>query len=216
MFVAGTDTSAITTEWALAELINHPDVFKKARDEIDSVVGESRLVEESDLPNLLYLQTIVKETLRLHPTGPVILREAIEDCKIDGYDVPAKTQVFVNVWALGRDPEQWTNPLEFNPQRFMPSDSDGNVNGGSHVDVRGQHFHLLPFGSGRRGCPGTSLALLVVQTALASMIQCFDWKVGDGNEVDAAVDMAEGPGLTLPRAQPLVCVPVARMNPFRI
>ncbi|XP_058089239.1 cytochrome P450 93A3-like [Magnolia sinica] len=212
IFVAGTDTTAITTEWALAELINHPDLFKKARVEIDSVVGKNRLVGESDFPNLPYLHAIVKETLRLHPTVPVIPRESTKDCKIGGYDVPANTQVFINVWAIGRDPEHWVDPLEFCPERFMPSDeSDRSHN----VDVRGQHFHFLPFGSGQRGCPGTSLALQVVQTMLASMIQCFDWTVGIRGEC-ATVDMMEGPGLTLTRARPLVCVPVARANPVHL
>ncbi|KAF2307817.1 hypothetical protein GH714_032069 [Hevea brasiliensis] len=178
---AGTDTSAITTEWALAELINHPDIMKKAREEIDSGIGKSRLVEESDIPKLPYLQAIVKETLRLHPTGPLIVRESTENCSINGYEIPARTLLFVNVWALGRDPNHWENPLEFWPE------------------------------SGRRGCPGTSLALQVVQTSLAAMIQCFEWKV---NGEDGTVDMDEGPGLTLPRANPLICVPVARLNPF--
>ncbi|XP_058071379.1 cytochrome P450 93A3-like [Magnolia sinica] len=207
-FVAGTDTTAVTTEWALAELINHPDVFKKARAEIDSV-GKNRLIGESDIPNLPFLQAIVKETLRLHPPGPVIYRKSTKDCKIGGYDVPANTQVFINVWTIGRDPQHWVDPLEFRPERFMPSDESDRSH---HVDVRGQHFHFLPFGSGQRGCPGTSLALQVVQTTLASMIQCFDWTVGIGGE-SATVDMTEGPGLTLPRAHPLVCVPVARSNP---
>ncbi|KAL5708042.1 hypothetical protein ACHQM5_018880 [Ranunculus cassubicifolius] len=205
IFAAGTDTSAITTEWALAELINHPEIFEKAREEIDSVVGKSRLVEESDIQNLPYLQAIVKETLRLHPTGPLIVRESTEDCIIAGYDIPKNTRLFVNVWAIGRDPNHWENPLEFRPNRFI-----GGEGSGKSIDVRGQHFHLLPFGSGRRGCPGTSLALQVVQTTLASMIQCFEWKVGDGKS--ATVDMTEAPGLTLPRAQPLVCTPVARFN----
>ncbi|XP_058089240.1 cytochrome P450 93A3-like [Magnolia sinica] len=208
IYVAGTDTSAITTEWALAELINHPDMFKKARVEIDSVVGKNRLAEESDVPNLPYLQAIVKETLRLHPS-PLLHRESTEDCKIGGYDVPANTLVFVNVWAIGRDPEHWVDPLEFHPERFMPSDDESDRS--HHVDVRGQHFHYLPFGSGRRGCPGISLALQVVQTTLASMIQCFDWTVGIDGE-SATVDMTEGPGLTLPRAHPLLCFPVARAN----
>ncbi|KAJ9184725.1 hypothetical protein P3X46_004424 [Hevea brasiliensis] len=207
IFAAGTDTSAITTEWALAELINHPDIMKKAREEIDSVIGKSRLVGESDIPNLPYLQAIVKETLRLHPTGPLIVRESTENCSINGYEIPARTRLFVNVWALGRDPSHWENPLEFWPERFMSEEGNGK----SQLDVRGQHFHLLPFGSGRRGCPGTSLALQVVQTSLAAMIQCFEWKVNGG---DGTVDMDEGLGLTLPRANPLICVPVARLNPF--
>ncbi|KAK9290287.1 hypothetical protein L1049_008454 [Liquidambar formosana] len=208
IFAAGTDTSAITTEWALSELINHPHVMEKARQEIDSVVGKNKLVEESDIANLPYLQAIVKETLRLHPTGPLIIRQSTEHCTIGGYEIPANTRLFVNVWAIGRDPKHWENPLEFRPERFVTEVGSGE----SQLDVRGQHFHMIPFGSGRRGCPGTSLALQVVQSSLAAMIQCFEWKVGDGKK--NTVDMEEGLGITLPRANPLVCIPVARFNPL--
>ncbi|KAK7285533.1 hypothetical protein RJT34_20307 [Clitoria ternatea] len=204
IFMAGTDTSALTTEWALAELINHPRVMEKARQEIDAVIGKRRIVEESDIANLPYLQAIVKETLRIHPTGPLIVRESSESCTVWGYEIPAKTQLFVNVWAIGRDPNHWENPLEFRPERFISE--EGSVKG--RLDVRGQHFHLIPFGSGRRGCPGTSLALQVVQTNLAAMIQCFEWKVNGGN---GTIDMQEKPGLTLSRAHPLICVPVPRL-----
>lgn len=209
MFGAGTDTSAVTTEWAISELINHPHVMAKARQEIDMVIGKKRIVEESDIAKLPYIQAIVKETLRLHPTGPLIVRECKEDCVVAGYEIPAKTRLFVNVWAIGRDPNHWENPLEFWPERFVDEEGSGK----SQLDVRGQHFHLLPFGSGRRSCPGATLALLVVQTTLASMVQCFEWKVGDGDEC-SIVDMEEGPGISLPRAHPLVCVPVARLTPF--
>ncbi|KAM0027690.1 putative 3,9-dihydroxypterocarpan 6A-monooxygenase [Helianthus debilis subsp. tardiflorus] len=199
IFVAGTQSSAITLEWALAELINHPNIMEKAIEEIDQVIGKRRLLQESDIPNLPYLQAIVKETLRLHSTGPVILRQSTEDCTVAGYHIPANTTVFINVWALGRDPNHWENPLEFRPERFEQN----------NVDVRGQHFHIIPFGSGRRICPGTSLSLQMIQTTLGSMIQCFDWKAGeDGNLT--SVDMEEGPRITLPRANPLVCIPVAR------
>ncbi|KAM3732284.1 hypothetical protein ACB098_11G048400 [Castanea mollissima] len=187
IFAAGTYTSAITTEWALAELINHPNTMEKARQEIDSVVGKMRL------------------TLRLHPTGPVIVRESSKRCTIGDYEIPPKTRLLVNVWAIGRDPNHWENPLEFQPDRFISEEKN-------QLDVRGQHFHLLPFGSGRRGCPGTSLALQVVQTTLATLIQCFEWKVSGGSE--GTVDMEEGPGLTLLKAHPLICVPVTRLNPF--
>ncbi|XP_031102608.1 cytochrome P450 93A2-like [Ipomoea triloba] len=199
IFAAGTDTSAITVEWALAELINHPETMEKASQELDSMIGNNRLVEESDISNLPYLQAIVKETLRLHPTGPMIVRESTEDCVVGGYNIPAKTRLFVNVWGINRDPRHWENPLEFQPERFLSGE----------FDVRGQHYEFLPFGSGRRGCPGTSLAMQVVQTSLAAMIQCFKWKVNEGS-----VDMEEGPGLTLPRAHPLVCLPVTRINPL--
>ncbi|KAG5043386.1 hypothetical protein JHK87_007301 [Glycine soja] len=207
VFMAGTDTAALTTEWALAELINHPHVMERARQEIDAVIGNGRIVEESDIANLSYLQAVVKETLRIHPTGPMIIRESSESSTIWGYEIPAKTQLFVNVWAIGRDPNHWENPLEFRPERFASEEGSGK----GQLDVRGQHFHMIPFGSGRRGCPGTSLALQVVQANLAAMIQCFEWKVKGGIEI---ADMEEKPGLTLSRAHPLICVPVPRLNPF--
>ncbi|XP_062003700.1 cytochrome P450 93A2-like [Rosa rugosa] len=205
MFGAGTDTSSVTIEWALSELINRPNVMAKAREEIDSIVGTNRLVKESDIVNLPYLQAIVKETLRLHPTGPMIARESTEHCTINGYDIPEKTRLFVNVWAINRDPKHWKDPLEFVPERFWKST----------LDVRGQSFQFLPFGSGRRSCPGTSLALQVVHATLAAVIQCFDWKVEDGAAgIDGTVGMEEGPGISLPRAKSLVCVPSVRFSHF--
>ncbi|XP_023730910.1 cytochrome P450 93A3 [Lactuca sativa] len=205
IFGAGTDTSAITTEWALAELVNHPHIMKKAVEEIEKVVGKDRLLQESDIPNLPYLQAIVKESLRLHPTAPVIQRISTEDSTIGGYHIPANTTIFFNIWSVSRDPAYWENPLEFKPERFEEK----------QLDVRGQHFELLPFGSGRRMCPGTSLGLSVVYVTLGCMIQCFDWKAGkDGNLT--SVDMEEGIGITLPRANPLVCVPVARLHPLHL
>ncbi|CAN1322447.1 Cytochrome P450 93A3 [Linum perenne] len=203
IFAAGTETSAITTDWAMAELLNNVEILHKLQEELDSVVGKSRLVEESDITNLPYLQAVVKETLRLHPTGPLIVRQSSEDCEVVGYKIPARTRLFVNVWAIGRDPSHWDDPLEFKPERFMEVKR-------RHVEVKGQHFELLPFGSGRRGCPGITLALQMVHTSLAVMVQCFDWKV----ESDKGIDMEEGVGLALPRANPLVCVPVARLHPF--
>ncbi|ONK70071.1 uncharacterized protein A4U43_C05F29940 [Asparagus officinalis] len=201
IFTAGTDTPALTVEWALAELINHPTILQKARDEINRIIGINRLVRESDIPNLPYLQAIVNETLRLHPPVSIVTRESTADCNINGYDIPARTRLFVNLWAIGRDPKHWSEPLEFKPERFTKNDKE--------VNVRGQHFHLLPFGSDRRMCPGTSLALQVMQPMLAAIIQCFDWKIDSGH---GKVDMNEGQGLTLPRAQPLICRPVARVS----
>ncbi|KAL0404961.1 UNVERIFIED_CONTAM: cytochrome [Sesamum radiatum] len=176
LFIGGTDTSALSLEWGLSELINHPNVLRKAVQEIDSVVGKDRIVQESDLPRLPYLQAIVKETLRLHPPAPLIPRASTEDSTISGYHIPANTRLFVSIWAVGRDPKYWEDALEFKPERFLQE--DGSAKG--QLDVRGQYYHFLPFGTGRRGCPGTSLTLLVVQTALAAMIQCFEWKVEGG------------------------------------
>ncbi|KAL5976001.1 hypothetical protein ACLOJK_020331 [Asimina triloba] len=210
IFVGGTDTSSITIEWALSELISHPDKLAKARAEIDSVVGKQRLAKESDVPSLPYIQAIVKETFRLHPAIPLIPRECTNACKINGYDIPAHSQVFISVWAIGRDPKYWDSPLEFRPERFMPSKESDGHHQSFGIDVRGQDFQLVPFGSGRRGCPGTNLALHVIHTTVALMVQCFDWKLGNGE----VLDMSEGKGIALARAQPLVRIPIARLNPL--
>ncbi|KAH6812461.1 hypothetical protein C2S51_026223 [Perilla frutescens var. frutescens] len=207
LFVAGTDTSSNTAEWALAELINHPNIMQSAVQEIESVTGNNRLVEESDIPNLPYLQAIVKETLRLHPGVAILHRESSEDCVVAGYRIPAKTRLFVNIWAIGRDPNHWENALEFRPERFLSGDGSGR----GQLDVRGQHYHLLPFGTGRRVCPGSSLALHIVQTTLAALIQCFEFKIEGGKD---KVDMEEGQGLTMPRANPIMCFPLPRNLSF--
>ncbi|XP_057453941.1 cytochrome P450 93A3-like [Lotus japonicus] len=202
IFMAGTDSSAVTIEWAMAELINHPQVMERARQEIDSVTGNKRLVQESDLLNLPYIRAIVKESLRIHPTLPLIGRRSTESCNVGGYDIPAKCPLFVNLWSMGRDPNVWENPLEFKPERFMSEEM-------KKFDVRGQNFKLMPFGTGRRVCPGASLALLVVPTNLAAMIQCFEWKVLHG-ERNGIVNMEEKPAISLPRAHPLICALMPR------
>ncbi|KAK2989682.1 LOW QUALITY PROTEIN: hypothetical protein RJ640_015531, partial [Escallonia rubra] len=202
---AATDTSAIATEWALAELINNPTVLKKAQGEIDQVVGRQRLVQESDGPNLPYIQAIIKETMRLHPPIPMIIRKSTQHCTVDGYHIPANTMLFVNFWSIGRNPGVWESPLEFRPERFFePGKGPGPM---GFVDVKGQHFQLLPFGTGRRGCPGMSLAMQELPAVLAAMIQCFEWKAVKLGR-DGLVDMSEGTGLTAPRAHDLVCAPV--------
>ncbi|KAI3760583.1 hypothetical protein L1987_50980 [Smallanthus sonchifolius] len=178
-------------------------MMKKGVAEIDQVVGKNRLLQESDIRNLPYLQAIVKESLRLHPMVPVIQRLSSQDCTVGGYHIPANTTTFINVWSLNRDPTHRENPFKFMPERYKEN----------QVDVRGQHFQLLPFGGGRRLCPGTSLGLLTVLTTLGAIIQCFEWKTGK-NESLATVDMEEGIGFTLPRANPLVCIPVARFDPI--
>ncbi|XP_050224676.1 cytochrome P450 93B2-like [Mercurialis annua] len=206
---AGTDSTSVAIEWAMAEIINNPTILKKARQEIESKVGKQRLVEESDVPNLTYIQAIIKETFRLHPPIPLILRSSIQECKVKNYTIPNNTLLMVNLWSIGRDSEIWKNPLEFNPERFYEND----------FDFRGQHFQLLPFGSGRRNCSGMSLAMQILPITLATLIQCFDWTVVasrpaavDGG--DQVVDMTEKPGITAPLANHLVCVPIARFNPF--
>ncbi|KAK9289313.1 hypothetical protein L1049_007468 [Liquidambar formosana] len=210
IFVAGTDTSSVTVQWAIAELINHPQLFRKLREEINSVVGSDRLIKESDVPNLPYLQAIVKEALRLHAPAPFILRECINDCKINGYDLKSKTRMIINVDAIMRDPNQWNNPDEFIPERFLVNSSTENP-GQHHMEMNGQDFRHLPFGGGRRKCPGASLASTVMHSTIGALVQCFDWKVKGGE----MVDMRSGSGLlAAAMAHPLVCYPIAHFNPF--
>ncbi|KAK7400638.1 hypothetical protein VNO78_11867 [Psophocarpus tetragonolobus] len=213
-FSAGTDSTAVATEWALAELINNPRVLQKARDEVYSVVGKDRLVDEADTQKFPYVRAIVKETFRMHPPLPVVERKCVEECDINGYVIPEGAWVFFNVWAVGRDPKYWDRPLEFRPERFLESSGEGEA---VPIDLWGQHFQLLPFGSGRRMCPGVNLATSGMATLLASLIQCFDLQVvsSDGQILkgkDAKVSMEERAGLTVPRAHNLVCVPLARAS----
>nr|AMW91729.1 flavone synthase II-2 [Scutellaria baicalensis] len=199
---AGTDTTAITVEWVLAELMNSPKAMKKAQDEMDRVVGRERMMAESDAPNLPYFLAIIKETFRLHPPIPLIIRRSIEDCVIDGYHIPADTLAFINVWSMGRNEKYWDSPLSFRPERFLEGDN-------AAIDIKGMHFELLPFGSGRRGCPGMLSAIQEVLIIAGTVIQCFDWEQADGS---GRVDMSERPGLTTPREIDLVCRVVPRVD----
>ncbi|KAJ9545562.1 hypothetical protein OSB04_025269 [Centaurea solstitialis] len=186
MLIAGTDTSSVTIEWGMSLLLNHPDVLNRARAEIDEHIGHDRLVEETDLPNLPYIQCIVHESLRLFPAAPLLVaHEASEDCTIGGFDVTRGTIVLVNAWAIHRDPQLWDEPFTFKPERFEEIGNTG--------------YRFIPFGMGRRQCPGAGFANRVVGTMLASLIQCFEWK-RDGDEL---VDLSEGKGLTMPKIKPL-------------
>ncbi|CAM6062097.1 unnamed protein product, partial [Sphagnum tenellum] len=187
---AGTDTIAITTEWALAELLRHPQFAKKAREELDDVVGLERVVNESDIPQLKYLLAIVKETFRLHPPVPLLLpRENIKGCEVGGYHIPPKTRLYVNAWAIHRDPSIYENPLEFNPERFV----------GSNVDLKGKDFELLPFGSGRRVCPGFPFGFIAVQLELARFLHGFTLSLPKGENLQD-MDMTEVFSITAPKA----------------
>ncbi|KAA3476419.1 cytochrome P450 82A3-like [Gossypium australe] len=179
--------------WALALLLNNRDALNKVQQELDIHVGKDKLlVTESDTKNLVYLESIIKETLRLYPPAPLsATHEAIEDCTVDGHDVSAGTWLIFNLHKIHRDPHIWTDPSEFRPERFMTTHKD--------FDVRGQNFELIPFGSGRRMCPGISFALQVLQLTLANVLRWFEFEIPSGE----AVDMREAPGLTSPKATPL-------------
>jgi cytochrome P450 len=192
LILGGTDTTTVTLTWALSLLLNNREVLKKAQEELDVQIGRERQVKESDMKNLVYLQAILKETMRLYPAGPLLVpHESMEDCTLAGYHVPTGTRLLVNVSKIHRDPHMWSDPNEFRPERFLTTHKG--------VDVRGQHFELLPFGSGRRMCPGISLALQVMQLTLATLLQGFEI----ANPSDEAVDMTEKVGLTNMKATPL-------------
>jgi len=192
IIIGATDTYANTTEWAMATLLQRPEVLKRAQEELDVVVGSERVLEESDLPNLKYLEAIVKETLRLYPAGPLLLPHmAAAPCTVGGYYVPAGTELLLNAWGIHRDPAVWERPLEFEPERFLNSSSP---------DLNGHDFKYIPFGYGRRACPGMWVALRMLLLTVGRLLQSFDWSIPDGIE---GVDMNEGRALTLHKAVPL-------------
>ncbi|GMP36939.1 hypothetical protein CsSME_00008870 [Camellia sinensis var. sinensis] len=202
LIAGGTDTSAITLEWAMSELLKKPDLINKATKELDRVIGRERWVEEKDFPQLPYLDAIVKETMRLHPVVVLLAPHlALEDCKVAGYDIRKGTRVFINTWSMGRDPTIWDAPEEFCPERFL----------GKEIDVRGQSFELLPFGSGRRMCPGYSLGLKMIRSSLANMLHGFSWKLPDNLKTED-LGMEEVFGLTTLRKTPLVAVVEPRLS----
>ncbi|CAN1333235.1 Labd-13Z-ene-9,15,16-triol synthase, chloroplastic [Linum perenne] len=196
--VGGTDTTSTTIEWAMSELTLHPQSMQKAQLELAQVIKPNNLVEESDIPNLPFLHAIIKETLRLHPVAPLLLpRSPTESCHVGGYTIPQGAKVFLNVWAIHRNPEYWNNPTSFNPDRFLEED----------LDYLGNNFHYLPFGSGRRICAGLPLGEKMVMYVLATFLHMFDWEVPEG----VVADSKEKFGVVLEKATPLVLVPSPRL-----
>ncbi|XWS31239.1 hypothetical protein CRYUN_Cryun23aG0060500 [Craigia yunnanensis] len=192
LFLAGSDTTSITLTWILSNLMNNRHALRCAQEELDLNVGRDKWVQDSDIEKLVYLQAVFKETLRLYPPGPIsVPHEASEDCSVSGYHVQKGTRVIVNLWKLHRDPRIWSNPDEFQPERFLTSPKN--------VDVLGQHFELIPFGSGRRSCPGMTLALQMTHLTIARILHRFDLTT----PFDEPVDMTEGLGITMPKATPL-------------
>ncbi|CAM6086680.1 unnamed protein product [Calypogeia fissa] len=199
---AGTDTSANQVCWTFAELMRHPTILKKAVAELDMVVGRDRLLRESDIANLEYLQAIVKESFRLHPVAVLLPYESTQSTFIDGYHIPAKARIFVNNYAISRSEENWEKPLEFMPERFLVSTRD----------VKGQDFEMMPFGSGRRSCIGMNLGLLMVQLTVAQMLHVCNWSLPPGMEPED-VDIAEDAGISVPMKFPLTLIPTPRLAP---
>ncbi|KAF6139587.1 hypothetical protein GIB67_033591 [Kingdonia uniflora] len=197
MFVGGTDTTSTVIEWAIAELIRNPKVMKKTQEEVRRVVGRKSKVKEEDIHQLDYLNCVIKETLRLHPPGPTLApRVASESTIINGYHIPPGTRLLVNVWAIQRDSNIWTNAEEFIPERFS----------NNPIDHKGQCYEYMPFGSGRRGCPGISFGLAVVEYVLANLLYSFDWELAGGGKMEE-LDMSETFGLAVHKKVPLQLIP---------
>ncbi|KAL8134973.1 cytochrome P450 CYP736A12-like [Apium graveolens] len=203
MIFGAIDTSQTAIEWIMSELIRHQRVMKVLQEEIRNVVVDCEYVEESHLSKLHYLDLIVKENMRLHPVAPLLVpHESMEDIVIDGYYIKKNSRLIINNWGLGRDPNIWLeNVEEFLPERFM----------GSNIDLQGKSFQLIPFGSGRRGCPGIHLGLINIKLVVAQLVHSFDWKLPFGMSPDE-LDMDETFGLSLPRAKHLLAIPNFRQT----
>nr|ACU18750.1 unknown [Glycine max] len=186
ILAAGTDTTAATSVWAMTALVKNPRVMKKVQEEVRNVGGTKDFLDEDDIQKLPYFKAMIKETLRLHLPGPLLVpRESTEECIVDGYRIPAKTIVYVNAWVIQRDPEVWKNPEEFCPERFLDS----------AIDYRGQDFELIPFGAGRRICPGILMAAVTLELVLANLLHSFDWELPQGI-VKEDIDFEVLPGIT--------------------
>jgi cytochrome P450 len=199
MVVGGTDTSSNTVEFVMAEMMKKPEVMRKTQQELEAVVGKDNIVEESHIHKLPYLHAVMKETLRLHPALPLLVPHCPSDtCTVGGYTTPKGSRVFVNVWAIHRDPSIWENPLNFDPERF----SDDKW------DYSGSDFSYFPFGSGRRICAGIAMAERMVMFSVATLVHSFDWKLPHG----AKLDLEEKFGIVLKKKTPLVAIPTPRLT----
>ena len=199
---AGVETTSAAIDWGMSELLSHPSVIEKLRDELNIVVGRERHVEVSDIPHLPYLRAVVKETFRMHPPAPLLIPHmSLHACEdVGGYRIPKGTIVLINLWAIGHDPNVWKDdPDIFMPERFLDDCSS--------MDVKGKHFEVIPFGSGRRICPGMNLALSIVEITLANLVHAFDdWQVvlPPGQH---SLDMSDKCGLSCHRVHPLIVLP---------
>ncbi|CAN4090775.1 unnamed protein product [Withania somnifera] len=197
LFAAGTDTTTSTLEWAMTELLKQPEITKKAQAELEHIIGKGKQIKEVDVSRLPYLQCIIKETLRMHPPAPFLIpRRMKQDVELYDYIIPKGSQVLVNVWAIGRDSTSWEDPLMFRPERFW----------GLDLDMRGQDFELIPFGAGRRICPGLPLAFRMIPVMLGSLLNTFNWKLEEDIGLNE-IDMEEKFGITLAKSHPLRAIP---------
>nr|D5JBX1.1 RecName: Full=Germacrene A hydroxylase; AltName: Full=Germacrene A oxidase; Short=BsGAO [Barnadesia spinosa]ADF43083.1 germacrene A oxidase [Barnadesia spinosa] len=199
MFGAGTDTSSATIEWAISELIRCPRAMEKVQTELRQALNGKERIQEEDIQELSYLKLVIKETLRLHPPLPLVMpRECREPCVLAGYEIPTKTKLIVNVFAINRDPEYWKDAETFMPERFE----------NSPINIMGSEYEYLPFGAGRRMCPGAALGLANVELPLAHILYYFNWKLPNGARLDE-LDMSECFGATVQRKSELLLVPTA-------
>ncbi|KAI3512866.1 hypothetical protein L1887_20187 [Cichorium endivia] len=200
VFAAGTDTTFASLVWSISELLRHPRVMETLQQEVTKIAQGRFMILETDLENMQYLKAVIKETLRLYPPIPLLIpRETTEHVKLMGYDIPSGTQTIVNAWAIGRDPTVWDEPNEFRPERFI----------NCSTDYKGLHFELLPFGGGRRGCPGISFAVIMFELALANVIYKFDLALPNGVK-DKDLDMSEKVAITLHKKAPLLVMATPR------
>ncbi|XP_050219790.1 cytochrome P450 CYP82D47-like [Mercurialis annua] len=203
LIAGGADTSSVILTWTISLILNNKNTLEKAYEELDKVVGRERRVQESDIKNLPYIQAILKETLRLYPPAPLLgPREMREDCILGGYFIKKGTRVLPNVWKIHTDPNLWPDPMEFKPERFLSEKY-------KDIEVKGQHYELLPFGSGRRSCPGFSLGMSFLQLSLAIFLQCFEIS----NPTDEPIDMTGLPGLNYEKKIPLQILASPRLSP---
>lgn len=200
MFGAGTETSSEAVIWAMSAMVKNSNVMEQAQAEVRRVFDKKGYVDETELYQLIYLKSVIKETLRLYPVAPLLVpRESRERCQINGYEIPAKTRVAVNAWAIGRDPRYWVEAESFKPERFV----------NSPIDFKGTDFEFIPFGSGRRMCPGIAFALPNIELPLASLLYHFDWKLPNGMK-NEELDMTESFGITAGRKHDLCLIPIPR------
>jgi cytochrome P450 len=209
MFEAGTDTSSLVMEYAMAELMRNPGTMSKLQADVRMAIPQGKdIVTEDDVNGVTmpYVKAVIKETLRLHAPAPLLLPHfSMADCDIGGYTIPSGTRTLVNIWALGRDPSYWERADEFMPERFMQGGS------GATMDYMGNDFFILPFGSGRRMCPGINLAISTIEVMLANLVYHYNWKLPP-ELVEKGIDMTESFGLTLHRTEKLPLVPLQAQN----
>ena len=201
MFFDGTDSTSIVLEWTMAALLQNPNVMCKLQNEVREIGRGKATISEDDLEKMHYLKAVIKESTRIYTPLPLLVaRQAMQDAKVMGYDIKVGTQVLINAWAIAKDPAVWDKPEEFIPERFL----------NSPTDFKGLHFELIPFGAGRRGCPGIQYAMAINELTLANLVHIFDFALPDGKRLED-LDMAAESGMTLHKKSPLLVIATPRV-----